>query len=179
MRLVATEQNILKVVAELKEATVSQINRRTGLSFGYVEYLCSYLVRGGYLKRLGQGCFCLNPKGKEILVSMGYELGLDKELIKELASQVAKEVAKKIKVEDRIKGSLEEEKEKIQIKTDYTLPVEDESVGLESNINKIGAKLEREKSDSLDASVKLLKKVSTRDGSASKKRRGSDESPKG
>lgn len=163
MALAATEQSILKIVAELKQATVFQINRQTGLSLGYVEYLCSYLVRGGYLKSLGQSRFCLAPKGKKILVSIGYGLGLDKEMVKELASQVAKEVAKEIKIEGGIKIFPEQEREKIQIKTDYTLPVEDESVGLVSNIDKIGAKREKEKGDSLDTSVRLLRNIKKRE----------------
>lgn len=158
MALVATEQNILKVVAELKEASVSQINRQTGLSFGYLEYLCSYLVRGGYLRSLGQTRYCLAPEGKKILVSIGYGLGLDKDLIKELASQVAKEVAKEIKIKGGIKVSGEEEREGVQIKTDFEFPIEDESLTLESNINKIGAKSEKEKSD-IDKSVELFKKI--------------------
>lgn len=159
MALVATEQNILKVVAQVKQATISQINRQTGLSLGYVEYLCSYLTRGGYLKAIGPGCFCLAPEGKKVLVSIGYGLGLDKELIKELASQVAKEVVKEIKIKGGIKVSGEEEEiEKVRIKTDFEFPVEDESLTLESNINKIGAKSEKEKSD-IDKSVELFKKI--------------------
>jgi len=160
MALAATEQSILKVVAESKKASVFQINRQTGLSLGYVEYLCSYLVRGGYLKSLGRGLFSLAPKGKGLLVTIGYGLGLDKDLIKELASQVAKEVAKEI----RIKGGVwvtpkeEEEREKVQIKTDYTFPVEDESLLLKSNIYKIGPNLKKERSD-IDSSVKLFKKI--------------------
>ncbi|MCK4326009.1 hypothetical protein KAW55_04580 [bacterium] len=159
MPLVGTEQNILKIVAELKQASAFQINRQTGLSLGYVEYLCSYLVRGDYLKSLGQSRYCLAPEGKRVLVSLGYGLGLDKELVKELASQVAKEVAKEIKIEGGIKVSPEEEREKIKIKTDYSLPVEDESVGLVSNIDKVGSKLEKEKGDSLDTSVRLLRSI--------------------
>lgn len=161
MALVATEQSILKVVAKLKEASVSQINRHTGLSLGYVEYLCSYLIRGGYLKSLGRGFFSLAPKGKELLVSIGYGLGLDKDLIKELASQVAKEVAKEIKIRRGLEVSDEEEREKVQIKTDFEFPVEDESLFLESNINKIGANLEKEKSD-IDKSIELFKKFKKR-----------------
>lgn len=161
MALAATEQSILKVVAQAKKASVSQINRQTGLSFGYIEYLCNYLTRGGYLKTVSPGCFCLAPKGKRILVSIGYELGLDKALVKELASQVAKEVAKEIKIKGGIRVSPEREREKFQIKTDFEFPVEDESLALESNINKIGANLEKEKSD-IDKSVELFRKIQKR-----------------
>ena len=160
MSLTATEQDILKVVAELKRATVFQINRQTGLSLGYIEYLCHYLVRGSYLKSAGQDRYTLAPEGKKILVSLGYGIGLDSGLIKEIASQVAKEVAKEIKIKGGVRISPEEEKErkKIQIKTDYTLPAEDKSIGLESNIERIGAKTEKEKSD-IEKKVRLLKKL--------------------
>jgi hypothetical protein len=47
----------------------------------------------------------------------------------------------------------------VKIKTNFDLHIEDESVGLESNINKIGAKRESEKSD-IDKSVELLKRMS-------------------
>jgi len=159
MTLAATEQDVLKVIAESREATAFEINRHTGLSLGYVEYLCRYLVRIGYLKSVGHGGFRLAPKAKKVLLSLGYELELDREMVKELAIQVAREVAKEIKIENGIRISPEQQREKIQIKTDYNLPVEDESVGLETNIDKIGVKLEKEKGDSLDASVKLLRDI--------------------
>ena len=166
MALVATEQNILKVVAELKEASFSQINRHTGLSFGYVEYLCSYLARKGYLKSLGHSSFSLAPEGKKIVASLGDGLGLDRESVKEIASLVAKEIAKKIMIKGA-SGALprrisrEEERKKIEIKTDYSLPVDDESVGLESNISKLGVKIEKEESD-IDKSVELFRKIQKR-----------------
>jgi len=162
MALVATEQSILKVIAESGQATVLQINRQTGLSLGYVEYLCSYLVRGGYLNSKGPGSFCLAPKGKKILVSIGYGLGLDKELVKELASQVAKEVAKEIGIKGGVRVSPEKEREKLQIKTDFDFPVEDESLALESNIKKIGTRVEKEKSDDMDKTVRLFKEIHKR-----------------
>jgi len=163
MGLTATEQSILKVVAELKRATVFQISRQAGLSHGYVGYLCSYLVRGGYLESLGRSCFYLAPKGKKMLVSQGYGLELDKELVKELASQVAKEVAKEIKIKGglAVSSSLEEKKKRVQIKTDYVLPIEDESMGLETNIDRLGAKLEKQESD-IDKSVESFKKIQKR-----------------
>lgn len=47
---------------------------------------------------------------------------------------------------------------KIEIKTNFDFPIEDESITLESNINKIGINLEEEKSD-LESKVELLKKL--------------------
>ncbi len=162
MSLVATEQSVLKAIAELDKGTISQINRQTGLSFGYAEYICNYLVRKGYLKPVGHNTFCLAPEGKKILVSIGYGLGLDKETVRELASEVAKEVAREIKIKGGIRvfpgRAPEEERKPIQIKTDYNLPVEDESAGLESNIGKLGAKTEKEKSD-IGKTVELFRKM--------------------
>jgi len=164
MSLTDTEKSILKVIAETGKTTPFQINHQTGLSLGYVEYLCGYLVRKGYLKTLGHGSFALAPKGKTMLVDIGYGLGLDKESIRDLASQVAKEVAKKIKIKGGLRVSRaaaaeeEEKREKIQIKTDYSLPVEDETVKLESNLDRMGAKLEKEESD-IDKSVELFRKM--------------------
>jgi len=43
MTLASTEQDVLKVIAELGKATAFDINRRIGLTLGYVEYLCNYL----------------------------------------------------------------------------------------------------------------------------------------
>ena len=159
MTLAATEQDILKVIGELRKATAFEINRRTGLSLAYVEYLCNYLLRRGYLRGLGHGAFRLAPKGKKVLLSLGYELELDRGMVEELAVRLAKEIAKEIKIEGGIGISPEQEREKIQIKTDYTFSVEDESVGLETNIDKVGVKVEKERGDSLDASVRVLRDI--------------------
>lgn len=168
MSATATEQSILKVVAELGQATKSRIQEQLGLSPGYTEYLCRYLVRSGYLKFLGQGRYALAAGGKKILISLGWGLEFDKASVKELASQVAKEVSRAIKIKgirreivrEKIKHRQpEEERRKIEIKTDYFLPVGDETAGLETNIEKVGAQIEKEGSKPLDTSVQLLKNL--------------------
>ena len=55
------------------------------------------------------------------------------------------------------RGKEETEREAVKIKTDFDFAVEDESLALESNINRIGANLEKEKSD-IDKSVELFRK---------------------
>ena len=84
---------------------------------------------------------------------------VNEELVKKIAQQVAKEFGKSIKVDNlNIASAVAQQKEKIKIKTDYNFPIEDETKGLESNLDKIGAKLEKEKSD-IDKSVGLLKNI--------------------
>lgn len=169
MAVVGSEKTILKRVAELRQATKFQLHQQTGLSLDYVEYLCRFLVREGYLRQVGQGSYALAPAGKKIMVSLGYEFALDKASIKELAGQVAKEVSKAIKIKGVTSEITKrrtayrepgEERRKIEIKTDYLLPVEDETIGLESNIGKVGPSIEKEGAEPIDASVKLLKSFS-------------------
>jgi len=86
-----------------------------------------------------------------------------KEIVSELASEVTKEVKKMV---EGIQIATKERKEigvsysPIKIKTDFMLPIEDETSGLETNIHKVGAKLEKEKGDSLKESIRLLKNLS-------------------
>lgn len=172
MGAAGSEQTILKKVAELQRATKFQLHQQTGLSLDYVDYLCKALVREGYIRLLGQGGYALARKGKKLLLSLGYDVGFDEATLKELAGQVAKEVARVIKTEDatreitreiiRERGpslEAEEERKKIEIRTDHVFSVADETVGLETNIGKIGAAVEKERGKSLDASVKLLKRL--------------------
>jgi hypothetical protein len=56
-------------------------------------------------------------------------------------------------------GSTEEP---IKICTDYDYPVEDESMALESNIEKIGTQVGRENSGDMDRTVRLLKTIHER-----------------
>lgn len=166
MALTGTEAEIINSVARLRRATKDQIRRGVGFSLDYIGFLCGYLVRKGYLN-FSQGRYCLAKAGIKSLLTE--EPKVDKRLIKEVADEVAREISselrktvKGIKVPVSIreieKGREQREKEQIEIKTDFKLPVEDESLGLESNINKIGASLEKEKSD-IDKSVELFKKL--------------------
>lgn len=90
-----------------------------------------------------------------------------KEIVSELASEVTKEVKKMV---EGIQIATKERKEigvsysPIKIKTDFMLPIEDETSGLETNIHKVGAKLEKEKGDSLEKSIRLLKNLSKSKG---------------
>lgn len=86
-----------------------------------------------------------------------------KEIISELASEVTKEVKKMvwgIQIATKERKEIGVSYSPIKIKTDFMLPIEDETSGLETNIHKIGAKLENEKGDSLKESIRLLKNLS-------------------
>jgi len=87
------------------------------------------------------------------------QANLDENLLKKVAQEVAKEIGKNIKLDPNlISSAVQEQKaKKVKIKTDYNFPIGDETKELKSNIDKIGVKLERTKSD-IDKSVGLLKK---------------------
>ena len=90
---------------------------------------------------------------------LNIQTNVDENIVKKIAAQVAKELGKNIKVDNlNIASLIAQQKEKVKIKTDYDFPIEDESIGLKSNIDKIGAKLEKEKSD-IEKSVGLLKNI--------------------
>ena len=44
-----SERKVLMIVVRLGQATKGQISELMGMSSDYVEYLCQYLVLGGYL----------------------------------------------------------------------------------------------------------------------------------
>jgi len=168
--LSGTEADILNSVARLRKATRNQIRKEIGFSLSYVDLLCRYLIRKGYLVYT-QGHYYLAKEGIKSLLSEGTPK-IDRGLIKEVADEVAKEISgelkktvKGIRIPVSIRGAEREEKtrarQNVKIKTDFDFPVEDETLALESNINKIGAHLEKEKSD-IDRSVELFKKMQKR-----------------
>lgn len=170
MTLSGTEADIVNSVARLREATKDQIRRNVGFSLEYIDYLCQYLVRKEYLN-FSKGRYSLTGVGIKTLLREETPK-IDRTLLKEVASKVAKEISGEIrktvnglKVPISVREIKEEAEEKakaqIKIKTDYDFPIEDESLLLESNINKIGAKLEKEKSD-IDKSVELFRKIKKR-----------------
>jgi len=168
--LSGTEAEIINSVARLKEATKGQIKREVGFSSGYVGFLCQYLVRKGYLTFSDRRYSLAKAGIKALFTEKTPEI--DRGLLKEIAGEVAREISGEIKktvkgikvpkAAGRIKREAERKpEEQIKIKTDFEFPVEDESSTLESNINKVGAKLEKEKS-SIDRSVELFKKIQKR-----------------
>jgi hypothetical protein len=168
MGVTATEKNILQIVAGLGQATKAHIHRYAGLSPGYTEYLCAYLVRSGHLKPVDGGQrYALAPAGKKLLISLGWEADFDERAVKALAGQVAKEVAKALQSEGTLKaaaqakagGSLAEASKNIEIKTNYIPLIGDETATLETNIGKFKRKIEVERAASLDGSVKALKSL--------------------
>ena len=64
--LSGTEANIVKSISRLGQATKGQISREVGFSSGYVDLLCRYLVRKGYLI-CAKGCYSLAKDATEKL----------------------------------------------------------------------------------------------------------------
>jgi hypothetical protein len=163
--MTGTEIDIINCVSRLKTATTGQIGKELDLSPGYVDSLCRYLVRKGCL-------ICSNRRyslAKEGVVTLLEEEipKDDRESIRDIISGLSESFSRELKKTvgdirfptysgDGKGKNLEGE---VKIKTNFDLHIEDESVGLESNINKIGAKRESEKSD-IDKSVELLKRMS-------------------
>ena len=169
--LSGTEADILNSVARLRTATKDQIRRQVGFSLEYIGFLCRDLIRKGYIA-FSHGHYFLAKKGIKTLLAEESPK-IDRKLLKEIAGEVAKEIGGELKktvkgikipvkeVSQTRKKREEADREAVKIKTDFEFPVEDESLALESNINKIGANLEKEKSD-IDKSVELFKKFKKR-----------------
>jgi len=141
MSLSGTEAEIVNVVANLKGTSKSEINKRTGLSLDYIGYLCRFLTKKGCLAfsngRYHLAGAPLEPVSKE--PNLRQEPKIDKSFIREIAEAVAQRIGVSRG------GGAEEKPEGVKIKTDFELPIRDESLKLESNINKVGAKSEIEK----------------------------------
>jgi len=142
--LSGTEADIINTVARLRDATKNQIRRNVGFSLEYIGHLCRYLVRKGYLT-FANGYYSLAEEGIKTLLNEEV-LKIDRELLKEFKGKVT---------------PLPSERYGIKIRTNFEFPVEDESLALKSNINKIGLNLKREKSD-INGSVKLFKEIQKR-----------------
>ena len=136
--LSGTEADIINSVARLRKATKNQIRKEVGFSSDYIGFLCQYLVRKGYLT-FSNGRYSLNRVGIEALPREKQEIDKAEEAKKQIYPAPFGWCG-------------------IKIKTDFEFPVEDESLALESNIGKIGPKVEKEKSD-IDRSVQLFKEI--------------------
>lgn len=166
--LSGTEADIINSVARLKQATKGQIRKKVGFSLEYIGYVCRDLIRKGYLN-FSKGYYSLDSDGiKALLIEETPKI--DKKLLKEVAEEVAKEIGgqlkesiKDIKVfsRDTSRGVEPTPERQVKIKTDFEFDVEDESLNLESNIDRIGINLEKEKSD-IESKVELLKGIQRR-----------------
>ena len=170
--LSGTEAEIVNCVAVVKQATKDRIGREVGFSSEYIGFLCRVLVRKGHLL-FSQGRYSLAKAGIESL--RREEPGrMDREFIKEVAGELAREIRGEMKRTAKgIRSPLsagdmkketrrESPEEPIKICTDYDYPIEDESLALESNIEKIGTPVERENSGDMDKTVRLLKNIHER-----------------
>lgn len=168
MALTGTEADIVNSIARLRLATKDQVRRQVGFSLEYIGFLCRDLVRRCYLG-FSEGRYFLAKEGIKALLAEETPK-IDRKLLKEIAGEVAREISGELKktvkgikipvsVREMRKEAGEGPGEQIKIKTDFDLPVEDESLTLESNIDKIGTRVEKEKSDDMDKTVKLFKGI--------------------
>lgn len=71
MAPVGSERKVLMVVQDFGEASKGAISKCLGLSSDYVEYMCQYLVLGGYLKQTKGSYpmrkYSLTPEGEKAL----------------------------------------------------------------------------------------------------------------
>ena len=163
--LSGTEMEIINCVARLKTATREQIRRELDFSPGYMDLVCRYLVRKGYLACRDRH-YSLAKERIAALLQEG-TAAIDRESMKDMFAELSMTIGNELKktmgaIAFPAHGGDSQEDHRdgdIKIKTDFDLQIEDESIGLESNIHKIGAKLEREKS-TIAKSVALLKRMS-------------------
>jgi len=167
--LTGTEADIINCVARLRLAKKDQIRRQVGFSLEYIGFICRDLIRRCYLG-FSKGHYFLAKDGIKTLLAEETPK-IDRKLLKEVAEEVARQISGELKrtvkgikipvsVREIIKGTgFETSEERIKIKTDFDLPVEDESLALESNIGKIGTRVEKEKSDDMDKTVRLFKEI--------------------
>lgn len=165
-----TEKNIIKVIAKLKWATTFQIQKEIGFSTSYIDYICKDLVRNDFLV-FSNKQYSLPDGVIQVVLPRDERKSSDRNNIKEIVSELASKVTKEVK--KMVVGTQIATKERkeigvsyspIKIKTDFMLPIEDETSDLETNIHKVGAKLEKEKGDSLEKSIRLLKNLSKSKG---------------
>ncbi len=170
MVLSGTEADIINCVARLRLAKKDQIRRQVGFSLEYIGFLCRDLIRRCYLG-FSEGHYFLAKDGIKTLLAEETPK-IDRKLLKEVAEEVARQISgelkrtvKGIKIPVSVREIIKEkgfetsEGERVKIKTDFDLPVEDESLTLESNIDKIGTRVEKEKSDDMDKTVRLFKEI--------------------
>ena len=169
MGLTGTEADIINCVARLRMAKKDQIRRQVGFSLEYIGFLCRDLIRRDYLG-FSEGHYFLAKDGIKTLLAEETPK-IDRKLLKEVAEEVAREISgelkrtvKGIKIpvlskEIKKETGFETPEERIKIKTDFDFPIEDESLALESNIGKIGTRVEKEKSDDMDKTVRLFKEI--------------------
>ena len=161
-----SEAEVVNSVARFKNATKDQIRKELGFSSGYVGFLCKYLVRKGYLACANRH-YSLTSVAIKTLLKEGTPK-IDRKLLEEIAGEVGRKIGgeikkavKLIKIPTAAAETKKETEQRINIKTDFSFPVDDESASLESNVEKIGAKLEKQRFD-IDKSVELFKKLQKR-----------------
>ena len=184
MPLASRELEILRAIQrEGGVAGVTTISVACDLTSGYVDSLCRYLSRGGYLARaIWAGTYELTPKGEAALGRGAFELGRYLEVegqsqmaqalyrtLHTLASLLESETGQPLTIRRptrRIAGARQVEahpEEEITIKTGFIDPLEGVEVELEASFDRIGS-LEETTSDIAQAVAALQDlKVGTED----------------
>lgn len=92
MGLTETELHVMKVFASFKEASSGIVAKQVMITTGYAEYLCKYLLKGGYLEVTGHGAYCLTPRGREALTGKTHQIPWDQRTIQAIAQELAKQL---------------------------------------------------------------------------------------
>jgi hypothetical protein len=163
MGLSATEFNVIKAIAELKQASPGMVAGRTMITPGYAEYLCRCLMKEGYLEFIDHGAFCLSPKGREAMTGKTYQLPWDKGMIQAIAQELVKQLGgipglrpPSEKVSKKRAWTQEPEKREIKIKESFIYPLEEETTL--KHIQSQKPKESRISSEDIQKTLEALKK---------------------
>lgn len=164
MGLTETELNIIKIFAELKEASLGQIADKMMITSGYAGYLCKYLVKGGYLTVTDHSTYCLTAKGKEVLTGRTAGIPWDQKTIQAIAQELAKQLGGVVttlpqKVRGRSKAVLarEPKRKEIKIKESFIDPL-DEEIKMKQSFSQKPKECRTSGTD-IEKTLKALKKI--------------------
>lgn len=161
MHISYIEKDILDSIKNLREPSITQIKRRCGLTIHTIKEACKKLIDDGILRNVEGYRYCLTDKGADFLLRWK-PMHFDDAVVMNIAKLVAEQVGKQIKGKRLFVGT--GQGSEIKIKTDFTPQVEDETNILDSNIGKLGTKFEKEESQKIEESVKLLKNLKNLEG---------------
>jgi len=162
MGLTETEFSIIKIFAESKEASLGLIADKVILTTGYAEYLCKYLVKGGYLELTPRGTYCLTFQGREALTGRTRQILWDQRTIQAIAQELAKQLGGAVlpRAERKLKREVEPStpaRKAIMIKESFVDPREP-GITLKYGLSRKLKEL-RTSSVGIEKTLKALKKL--------------------
>jgi len=162
MSLSGTEFNIIKIFAESKEASLGLIADKAILTIGYAEYLCKYLVKGGYLELTPRGTYCLTLQGREALTGKTRQILWDQRTIQAIAQELAKQLGGTVfpRAGRKLKREVEPSapaRKAIMIKESFVDPME-QGIILKHSLSRKPKEL-RTSSVGIEKTLKALKKL--------------------